>query len=86
MPWRSALDNVIVGLEFRGVPNAEAVERGNDWLRRVGLTGFGGSATIPQAMYFQLNGTVNAVPEPGAWVLFASGAGMLAAWRLRRQA
>src|ERR1035438_2984598 len=41
MPWRSALDNVIVGLEFRGVQRAEAVERGNDWLKRVGLTGFG---------------------------------------------
>jgi len=42
MPWRSALDNVIVGLEFRGVARAEAVERGNDWLQRVGLAGFGG--------------------------------------------
>ena len=42
MPWRSALDNVIVGLEFRGVAREEAVERGNDWLKRVGLTGFGG--------------------------------------------
>jgi len=42
MPWRSALDNVIVGLEFRGVARAEAVERGNDWLQRVGLSGFGG--------------------------------------------
>jgi len=42
MPWRSALDNVIVGLEFRGVARAEAVERGNDWLKRVGLSGFGG--------------------------------------------
>lgn len=41
MPWRSALDNVIVGLEFRGVERAEAVERGNDWLKRVGLVGFG---------------------------------------------
>jgi NitT/TauT family transport system ATP-binding protein len=42
MPWRSALDNVIVGLEFRGVERAEATERGNDWLKRVGLAGFGG--------------------------------------------
>jgi NitT/TauT family transport system ATP-binding protein len=41
MPWRSALDNVIIGLEFRGVERAEAVDRGNDWLKRVGLTGFG---------------------------------------------
>ena len=42
MPWRSALDNVIAGLEFRGVARAEAIERGNDWLKRVGLSGFGG--------------------------------------------
>ena len=42
MPWRNALDNVIAGLEFRGVERAEAVERGNDWLKRVGLGGFGG--------------------------------------------
>jgi NitT/TauT family transport system ATP-binding protein len=42
MPWRSALDNVIVGLEFRGVERTEAIERGNDWLKRVGLSGFGG--------------------------------------------
>jgi NitT/TauT family transport system ATP-binding protein len=41
MPWRSALENVIVGLEFRGMERAEAVERGNDWMRRVGLAGFG---------------------------------------------
>jgi NitT/TauT family transport system ATP-binding protein len=41
MPWRNALDNVIIGLEFRGVERAEAVGRGNDWLKRVGLAGFG---------------------------------------------
>ena len=42
MPWRNALDNVTAGLEFRGVGEAEALERGNDWLQRVGLSGFGG--------------------------------------------
>jgi len=41
MPWRSALDNVIAGLEFRGVPRDEAVKQGEEWLRRVGLGGFG---------------------------------------------
>ena len=41
MPWRSALDNVIAGLEFRGVERRTAYERGEDWLRRVGLAGFG---------------------------------------------
>ena len=41
MPWRTALDNVAAGLEFRGVPAAEARRRAEDWLARVGLAGFG---------------------------------------------
>ena len=40
MPWRNALDNVIAGLEFRGVPREAAIARGRDWLARVGLAGF----------------------------------------------
>ncbi|SAK86955.1 ABC transporter-like protein [Caballeronia temeraria] len=41
MPWRSALDNVTAGLAFQGVPKAEAGKRGEEWLKRVGLGGFG---------------------------------------------
>jgi NitT/TauT family transport system ATP-binding protein len=40
MPWRNALRNVVAGLEFRGVDRREAAERGERWLRRVGLGGF----------------------------------------------
>jgi len=40
MPWRSALDNVLAGLEFAGVPPNDAETRGHAWLARVGLTGF----------------------------------------------
>ena len=40
MPWRSALDNVLAGLEFAGVDRAEAKSRARDWLGRVGLSGF----------------------------------------------
>src|SRR6266700_6249279 len=40
MPWRSALDNVLAGLQFAGVDRAEAERRARDWLDRVGLTGF----------------------------------------------
>ena len=39
MPWRTALGNVAAGLEFRGVVDAQA--QAEDWLRRVGLGGFG---------------------------------------------
>ena len=41
MPWRTALANVTAGLEFRGVPIAEARRQADEWLRRVGLGGFG---------------------------------------------
>jgi NitT/TauT family transport system ATP-binding protein len=42
MPWRTALQNVIVGLEFRRRDSRQAVQQGEEWLRRVGLGGFGG--------------------------------------------
>ena len=41
MPWRSAVDNVLVGLQYRGVPEAEARRQAEAWLARVGLAGFG---------------------------------------------
>jgi NitT/TauT family transport system ATP-binding protein len=41
LPWRSALDNVLLGLQYRGVPEAEARAQAEDWLARVGLAGFG---------------------------------------------
>jgi NitT/TauT family transport system ATP-binding protein len=41
MPWRSALDNVMVGLQYRGMPDAEARAHAQQWLSRVGLSGFG---------------------------------------------
>ncbi|WP_448202870.1 ABC transporter ATP-binding protein [Azospirillum sp. sgz302134] len=41
MPWKSALENVAAGLEFRGVPKREALDRARPWLARVGLDRFG---------------------------------------------
>ena len=41
MPWRTALGNVMAGLSFRGAPEGEARAQAEDWLRRVGLGGFG---------------------------------------------
>jgi NitT/TauT family transport system ATP-binding protein len=41
MPWRTARDNVMAGLEFRGVPANEAGAHADEWLKRVGLGGFG---------------------------------------------
>ncbi len=41
MPWRSAIDNVMVGLQYRGVPDSDARAQAQAWLERVGLGGFG---------------------------------------------
>ena len=39
LPWMNALDNVIVGLVFRGIKRSDALEQGRHWLARVGLSG-----------------------------------------------
>jgi NitT/TauT family transport system ATP-binding protein len=41
MPWRSALANVMVGLQYRGLPEPQARGEAEAWLARVGLAGFG---------------------------------------------
>lgn len=41
MPWKTALDNVAIGLEVAGIRRAEAHERARAWLARVGLAAFG---------------------------------------------
>lgn len=41
MPWRSALGNVMLGLQYRGMPDAQARALAEQWLARVGLAGFG---------------------------------------------
>ena len=40
-PWKTALENVAIGLETAGTPAAEARARTQDWLKRVGLSAFG---------------------------------------------
>jgi NitT/TauT family transport system ATP-binding protein len=39
MPWRTARDNVALGLELRGEPGPQAAKRADEWLVRVGLRG-----------------------------------------------
>ena len=40
-PWKTAIDNVAIGLETSGTPRAEALERAQSWLAQVGLGAFG---------------------------------------------
>lgn len=40
-PWKTALENVAIGLEIVGVPQAEARARAKEWLGKVGLGAFG---------------------------------------------
>ena len=40
-PWKTALENVAIGLETAGTPAQEARPRALEWLKRVGLGGFG---------------------------------------------
>src|SRR5246500_2289566 len=39
-PWKTALDNVAIGLEIDGTPRAEALLRAHKWLTSVGLGAF----------------------------------------------
>ncbi|MCK1358483.1 ABC transporter ATP-binding protein [Bradyrhizobium sp. 199] len=41
-PWKTALDNVAIGLEIQGTSRAEALPRAQKWLTSVGLGAFGG--------------------------------------------
>ena len=40
-PWKTALDNVAIGLEIVGTPRTQALLRAQRWLEQVGLGAFG---------------------------------------------
>lgn len=41
MPWKTARENIAIGLEIVGTPREEAMRRAAEWLARVGLKTFG---------------------------------------------
>jgi NitT/TauT family transport system ATP-binding protein len=41
-PWKTALDNVAIGLEIAGIAGDEALARAQEWLTSVGLGAFAG--------------------------------------------
>jgi ABC-type nitrate/sulfonate/bicarbonate transport system ATPase subunit len=40
LPWRTVLDNIILGMEVRGIPRRTAVDRAMPLIQRYGLGGF----------------------------------------------
>jgi NitT/TauT family transport system ATP-binding protein len=40
-PWKTAIENIAIGLEIAGTPASEARVRAAQWMARVGLAGFG---------------------------------------------
>lgn len=40
LPWKTSIENVELGLLFKGVPSSERRERSMNWLAKVGLKGF----------------------------------------------
>jgi NitT/TauT family transport system ATP-binding protein len=41
LPWKTARENVALGLVFHGMPHEEARAEAESWLERLGLRGFG---------------------------------------------
>src|SRR5213075_1891847 len=39
-PWKTAIDNVAIGLDIKGAPRKQALQRAQGWLTSVGLGAF----------------------------------------------
>jgi NitT/TauT family transport system ATP-binding protein len=48
LPWRTALDNVALGLRIRGTPQPRCREKAERWLGKLGLAGF--AQRFPRAL------------------------------------
>jgi NitT/TauT family transport system ATP-binding protein len=40
-PWKTAIENIAIGLEVAGTPTADARKHAGEWMARVGLAGLG---------------------------------------------
>ena len=58
-PWKTALENVAIGLEIAGRPAAEARALAKEWLARVGL-----AASAPAIRIYSPAGSASASASP----------------------
>jgi len=43
LPWKTMIENIALGLEYKGVARSERTDMARDWIARVGLTNFEGA-------------------------------------------
>ena len=46
LPWKTVLENIALGLDFRGIGRTQARDAARGWLKRAGLEGFGDRASL----------------------------------------
>ena len=63
-PWKTAIDNVAIGLEIKGAPREQALQRAQGWLTSVGLGAFAQPLSAHAVRRAAQAGRAGAGPDP----------------------